>query len=132
VEDKNGERDINMVNITILNRDSHVEWSGQFLVSYRRKGPYGDFLYTYVLKGVTKPTVSANWSGTTEFAIVDIEQYIDYCEPSSETLILVNEDLSYNKIFENIEIEDDALAYMEIFCRRGYITDYKLEMDINY
>ncbi len=131
VTDRDGAQDITMVNISIQNYNRHVETEGMFLDGANRRGPSYDYIDCVIYSGVTNPTVYANWTGVTESAMLYISIWLpdDYY---SERHPLVGEDLELRLSFEDVEVDDYSFCNMQIECERGYITDYKLEMDIIY
>ena len=120
-----------MVNITILNNDFHIEENGDLLTSDVRRGPSGDWTGCEVLCGVQKLTVSATWTGETVSAYVTLRLWA--CgEYIYDDVILLNENLNENRVFEDIKISEDNYCEIDLYCDRGYITNYKLELEITY
>ncbi|UCH88619.1 MAG: PKD domain-containing protein [Thermoplasmata archaeon] len=131
VTNPDGERNIDMINITIYNRNHQEEVSGSLLGGSQRRVQSSDYIFCDVYPGITKPTVYGNLSGTTEMAIIDV--YFRAADNYNiETLYLVGENLEYSYVIEDVEVEEEADCYLEIYCVRGYLTDYKLLLNVVY
>ncbi len=131
VTDAEGEQDITMVNISIFNKDGSAETSGPFLDGENRRGPSHDGVYLNIFPGITNPTIYANITGSTVLAYLEIYLWAGG-EVIHEQPILINEDLDLRLILEDVEIDRESWCDVSISCNRGYITNYVLELSIDY
>lgn len=131
VTDVNGEQDITMANISIFNKDVQGETSGSFLYGDNRRGPSYDWYYLEILPGINNPTIYANVTGSTLSAYVEVYLWTG-SEYIYEQPILLNEDLEVRFVLEDIFIDRDNWCEVGLRCERGYITNYKLELSIDY
>jgi len=131
VVDKDGNRDIDSINITIYNEDASAETSGAILTGEPRRGPSRDSLGMTLRAGVTKPTVTANWTGNSVCALVSVTLWAGN-EYYSDDILVTGQTLDLTKAFEGVEFEDDDYCSMDITCVRGYVTNYRLELSVDY
>ncbi len=132
VTDSKGDQDITMVNISIFNRNTRNERTGLFLDSSARRGPSSDWTYLIMYGGLTRPTLYANWTATTECAYLQLSVY----HPDgyySDNIICMGEDLEVRLVFEDIEFDrGEYFVDMNLRCERGYIMNYQMELGVVY
>ena len=133
VKDKDGKSDMSIQNISIQNIDIHEEVSGTNLFRIIQWGEYFDIIYFPVLKGITKPTIYANWSGHANLADLVVALGVrDGTRYFVEERYVINDEFNINAVIEPSEIEDFGEHDILIAVREGNLDNYFMEVDVHY
>lgn len=134
---KDGQNVTKTIVVTVQNHDIEDETTGA-LIAYptRRAQPY-DLIYFDLYSGITRPNITARWSGTS--ATVEVAIFI-MTNPTNAGPRLVSETVNVPvgdfEILRELTVPEDAVLdhdyIMVLQSNGGAITDYRLELLVEY
>jgi PKD repeat protein len=134
---EDGQNVTKTIRVTVQNHDIEDEKTGDMIANPTRRAMAYDLIYFDLYSGITRPNITARWSGTS--ATVELAIFI-MTNPTDVGPRLVSEAISVPvgdfEITREVTVPEDVLLdydyIMVLQSNGGVITNYRLELSVEY